>query len=79
MHTRMRAHAYTHAHTHTKCCIQLAQGRLTPDQLMAGVLTLVSARQPRHLSDPTLSLDDMGDGRPSAEIIRMMHKLPASK
>ena len=59
----------------SQCCIQLAQGKLTPEQLTEGVLSLVSTRPPRHLSDSSYSFEDSGQGRPSAEIIRMMSKL----
>ena len=45
--TPMRTHTQ-HAHAHTQCCIQLAEGKLTSDQLTAGVLTLFSVQQPWH-------------------------------
>ena len=60
---------------HTQCCIQLAQGKLSPEQLTEQVLSLVSTHSPRHLSDLSLSFEQRGDSRPSVEIVRMMQKL----
>lgn len=59
----------------TQCCIQLAQGKLSPDQLTDEVIILVSTHSPRHLSDLSLGFEQRGDSRPSAEIVRMMQKL----
>ena len=59
----------------TQCCIQLAQGKLSTDQLTPEVLNLMSTHSPRHLSDLSLSFADGGDTRPSVEILRMMQKL----
>ena len=66
---------HTHTHTHTQCCIQLSQGSLTPAQLTKDVLSLVATRSPRHLSDPTLSLQDTLHNKPSMEIIKMLNQL----
>ena len=60
----------------SQCCIQLAQGRLSPEQLTDQVLSLVSTHSPRHLSELSLGLEQQrGDSRPSAEIVRMMQRL----
>ena len=60
-----------------QCCIQLAMGKLKPDQLTESVLSLVSARPPQQLTDPSLLAmpDDSQHNRPSAEIIKMMVSL----
>ena len=59
-----------------QCCIQLCQGRLTTSQLTESVLSLVSARPPRHLSDPsTPSLEDPNPSSQASEIIRMLNTL----
>lgn len=59
-----------------QCCIQLCQGKLTPSQLTKGVLSLVSARPPRHLNDPTTSLlEDPNHSTQASEIIRMLNTL----
>jgi spatacsin len=57
------------------CCIQLAQGKLSTEQLTDEVLSLVSTHSPRHLSELTLGVEQRGDSRPSAEIVRMMQRL----
>jgi spatacsin len=57
------------------CCIQLAQGKLSTEQLTDEVITLVSTHSPRHLSDLSLGFEQPGDTRPSVEIIRMMQRL----
>ena len=64
----------------TQCCIQLAQGKLSTEQLTDEVLSLVSTHSPRHLSSLSLGLDsqqgdERGGSRPSAEILRMMQRL----
>ena len=61
-----------------QCCIQLAMGKLKPDQLTESVLSLVSARPPQQLTDPSLLAmpdDSSQHNRPSAEIIKMMVSL----
>ena len=53
-------------------------GKLKPDQLTESVLSLVSARPPQQLTDPSLLAmpDDSSQyNRPSAEIIKMMVSL----
>ncbi|CAI8049899.1 hypothetical protein GBAR_LOCUS27467, partial [Geodia barretti] len=57
------------------CCIQLAQGKLSTEQLTDQVLSLVSTHSPRHLSELSLGVEQRGDSRPSAEIVRMMQRL----
>ena len=70
-------HVYTCTYTipNMQCCIQLAQGKLSPDQLTDEVISLVSTHSPRHLSDLSLGVEQRGDSRPSVEILRMMQKL----
>ena len=60
-----------------QCCIQLAMGKLKPDQLTERVLSLVSAHPPQQLTDSSLlaMVDDSQQNRPSAEIIKMMMSL----
>ena len=53
-------------------------GKLKPDQLTESVLSLVSARPPQQLTDPSLLAmpdDSSQHNRPSAEIIKMMVSL----
>ena len=63
--------------TISQCCIQLAMGKLRPDQLTESVLSLVSARSPQQLTDSSLltMADDSQQNRPSAEMIKMMVSL----
>lgn len=57
-----------------QCFIQLAQGKLKPDQLTEDVLTLLSVvRSRHHFGDPSYPLE--GGGKMSSEIIRMMQQL----
>ena len=58
-----------------QCCIQLAQGKLSTEQLTDEVISLVSTHSPRHLSNLSFSGEQHGDSKPSVEIIRMMQKL----
>ena len=60
-----------------QCCIQLAMGKLKPNQLTESVLSLVSARPPQQLVDPYLLAmpNDTHQNCPSAEIIKMMVSL----
>ena len=64
-------------YSQSQCCIQLAMGKLKPDQLTESVLSLVSARPRQQLTDSSLlaMVDDSQQNRPSAEIIKMMMSL----
>ena len=65
-----------------QCCIQLAQGKLSTEQLTDEVLSLISTHTPRHGHRPGSSLTTVageqgggGDTRPSVEVMWMMQRL----
>jgi spatacsin len=58
------------------CCIQLAQGKLSPDHLTQDVLDLLANCTPhRHTTSPFMSDENRVKNKTSLEIIRMLQQL----